>query len=184
MRVFFFLFQNNKKSNKNLVNCRREGQITKNIIIFDFRIKHHSFFKIEFFCFFISFEEGAAVLQEIDWGGRIKEKTTFLWAVISKSIQQMRSILLLPKYDFLGIFQNLLLPHKSMLCLLDLPELWENAEERYPGSLDKCTPGTPKMDWTGKWKQMDLENRPSIEIESDLIRYILKKVISKCKKLQ
>ena len=66
MRVFFFLFQNNKKSNKNLVN--REGQITKNIIIFDFRIKHHSFFKIEFFCFFISFEEGAAVLQEIDWG--------------------------------------------------------------------------------------------------------------------
>ena len=46
---FFFLFQNNKKSNKNLVNCRREGQITKNIIIFDFRIKHHSFFKIEFF---------------------------------------------------------------------------------------------------------------------------------------
>ena len=97
---FFFLFQNNKKSNKNLVNCRREGQITKNIIIFDFRIKHHSFFKIEFFCFFISFEEGAAVLQEIDWGGRIREKTTFLWAVISKSIQQMRSILLLPKYFF------------------------------------------------------------------------------------
>ena len=39
-----------------------------------------------------------------------------------------------------------------MLCLLDFPELWENAEERYPGSLDKCVPATLKMDWTEKYK--------------------------------
>ena len=38
--------------------------------------------------------------------------------------------------------------HKSMLCRLDFPELWENAEDRYPGSLDRWTPGTLKMDWT------------------------------------
>ena len=98
MRVFFFLFQNNKKSNKNLVN--REGQITKNIIIFDFRIKHHSFFKIEFFLFLYFIWRGRCCSTR-NWLGREnKRKNNFFWAVISKSIQQMRSILLLPKYFF------------------------------------------------------------------------------------
>ncbi len=46
--------------------------------------------------------------------------------------------------------------HSSMLCLLDLapppPEPWEKAEERNPGSLDRRTPGTLKMDWSAKTK--------------------------------
>lgn len=46
--------------------------------------------------------------------------------------------------------------HSSMLCLLDLapppPEPCEKAEERNPGSLDRRTPGTLKMDWSAKTK--------------------------------
>ena len=42
--------------------------------------------------------------------------------------------------------------YKSMLCLRDLPVWWWKAEERYPGSLERCTPGTVKMDCTEREK--------------------------------